>query len=91
MVNRSRADMDELRALHGGCCEECGSTRHLEFAHKEATTVTGMSRGINARYLDIKKHPERYRLLCQHCHRRYDGETWRSRTKRKFDSDEVPF
>jgi len=35
----------------------------------------GESRGKNRRTLDIKKYKkERFRLLCPHCHRKYDKD-----------------
>ena len=42
----------------------------LEFAHLSPTDVRGRGRGQWERYLDVKRHPDRYLLLC-HTHHRF--------------------
>lgn len=62
--------MAELREQFGGVCQAkgCERTTGLEFAHIQPTNVNGRGRGQAVRYHDIKKHPERFRLLCRPCH-----------------------
>lgn len=57
---------------YGGECEECSTTSKLEFAHKETTGLNGWGRGRKERVYDVIKNPDKYRLLCKDCHKRYD-------------------
>ena len=59
----------------GGKCAQCPSTEHLEFAHLEPTGLSGAGRGRKERLYNILKHPEKYVLLCIHCHDEFDGMT----------------
>jgi hypothetical protein len=61
-------DMEALRAERGGRCEVCGSLVRLEWAHVQPTGLAGRGRGLQRRYLDVKRHPCAYRLLCHACH-----------------------
>lgn len=83
IINRAnewcRLQLIKLRASRGNCCEHCGKKLkmshgkpNLEFAHICATLLSGMSRGRNRRVMDIKKHPECYKLLCKTCHKYFD-------------------
>lgn len=64
----------ELRNQFGGKCEDCDTWENLEFAHKEHTKLSGKGRGRKERYYDIKKHPDKYMLVCHVCHVTYDRE-----------------
>jgi hypothetical protein len=75
-ANYTSADMERLRQLRGRRCEEktptgerCPEAFRLEFAHVGPTGLCGRGRGLNWRVLDILKHPECYRLVCQAHHR----------------------
>ena len=50
----------------------CGTTSKLEFAHKEETELSGRGRGRKERVYDVIKNPDKYRLLCEDCHKDYD-------------------
>jgi hypothetical protein len=69
----------QLVAERGGACEGlpgqplCGSTEELEFAHTAPTGLNGRGRGYTQRVIDVRNHPECYRLLCDVCHLRLDG------------------
>lgn len=74
--------LHDLRYERGACCEECGvklkrnkrnGLYNLEFAHIKPTGLNGKGRGLRRRYLDIKRNPDAYKLLCFICHRRLDG------------------
>lgn len=71
--------LELLREARGGRCERCHSKRKkvLEFAHIKPTTLNGRGRGQSRRYLDIKRNPTSYRLLCKACHKLFDrtGDT----------------
>ena len=60
----------ELKAAWGNVCNmvDCNNTHGLEFAHVAPTPLNGRGRGQSVRYYDIKKHPERYLLICRSCH-----------------------
>lgn len=62
----------KLRVSYGNCCDMCGSTESLEFAHTRDNGFSGMGRGRKERYYNIKNNPNDYRLLCKKCHRIYD-------------------
>lgn len=68
-----RAKRQEEIVRRGGACEECGSTKQLEFAHTKPTGLQGMGRGFNERVLDVLRNPDAYRLLCRSCHMRLDA------------------
>ena len=90
-MNYSSRDMNKLRREHGGRCERCGSRRKLEFAHQQQTGLSGQGRGLNHRYLDIKKHPEAYDLLCHACHRRDPGyQSWKQQSPAKAKTTTWP-
>lgn len=63
----------------GAACAHCGLQWDLEFAHKEPTRVKGRGRGKSRRLADIRKHPEKYLLLCVECHATFDGRQRRRR------------
>jgi 5-methylcytosine-specific restriction endonuclease McrA len=62
---RVRARLIEER---GGRCERCGSTWALEFAHVKPTGLSGRGRGYTQRVIDVRDHPDAYKLLCSVCH-----------------------
>lgn len=57
-------------------CWECGYNDllgvGLEFAHVKPTKLSGQGRGFYARYRDVLKNPDCYRLMCCDCHKRFD-------------------
>lgn len=63
-----------LLLYRGGRCQGvgCSCEKNLEFAHLKPTSVVGRGRGRSDRYLDIKRNPDAYILLCRDCHRRFD-------------------
>lgn len=69
--------MEGMRQKYGGACfnPDCRDIVGLEFCHLEPTEVKGANRGRNKRYYDIKKHLDKYTLLCDDCHRRFDCGT----------------
>jgi 5-methylcytosine-specific restriction endonuclease McrA len=56
----------------GGSCQECGSTKKLEFAHIKPTNLSGWGRGRKERYYDVKNNKDCYKLLCKKCHKELD-------------------
>ncbi len=62
-----------LVAKRGGKCEDCPNTKPLEWAHVKPTALNGDGRGYNRRTLDIRDHPDCYKLLCKSCHNILDG------------------
>lgn len=69
-----RQEMERLRHERGYRCQFCPSVYvKLEWAHLRPTGLRGEGRGSNHRALDIKRHPERYVLLCVPCHRGLDA------------------
>jgi len=52
--------------------ERCPSKETLEFAHMKETGLNGEGRGQNHRAIDIKNHPDSYKLLCKECHLKFD-------------------
>jgi hypothetical protein len=89
--------LERLRQLHGGSCQHvgskglCGSKHKLEFAHLQPTGLQGRGRGSRARYLDIKRHPLAYALLCRQHHLLLDGPYGRSEPQQPAEKDPVPF
>lgn len=65
--------MAGLRAGRGNCCEQCGSTSDLEWAHLWPTGLKGRGRGLSQRVHDITNNPSAYRLLCRVHHALLDG------------------
>lgn len=63
----------ENLARYNNRCSLCGKTEDLEFAHLQATLLSGCGRGSRQRHLDIKRHPDRYTLLCKSCHTEFDN------------------
>lgn len=68
-------EMKKLRLIFGGHCIVCGGKKQLEFAHLEPTDVVGKGRGSKHRMLDIKRHMDKYELLCKNCHKLKDNGT----------------
>lgn len=68
----------QLVADRGGECEECGSKEKMEFAHLGETGLYGAGRGRKERYYDVIRNPDKYKLLCQRCHKRLDTSVSRS-------------
>jgi hypothetical protein len=58
-------------------CVSCGSQMDLQFAHIKKTNLSGRSRGLVKRYLDITQNPDCYTILCGNhkhsCHILYDN------------------
>lgn len=72
-----------LRKARGGHCEDCNKRLawrprrriwNLEFAHVKPTGLSGEGRGLRQRYMDIKRNPECYALLCWFCHKKRDNK-----------------
>lgn len=63
-----------VRAWFGGKCFHCGVIYDLEFAHVLPTGIKSKGRGQARRLYDILKHPASYMLLCDTCHKAYDGK-----------------
>jgi len=55
----------ELKNKYGNRCYFCGQTWLLEFAHVKPTKLSGRSRGLISRYIDIKNNPDCYLLTCK--------------------------
>jgi len=69
-----KARYDQIKE-RGSKCQLCESPwkDDLVFAHKIGFRwMYGISRGRNARVLEVRKYPERFLLLCHCCHRNYD-------------------
>lgn len=81
----------KLRAKFGDACQECGADEHLEFAHKIGFRRSGNNRGRNARILEVKKHPRRFRLLCNSCHQKYDYRNPLTKKEAQAQASEAPF
>ena len=58
--------------LFGPYCQFCGGIEQLEFSHRKPTGLSGRSRGLIKRYLDVIRNPQCYQVLCKSCHREYD-------------------
>lgn len=94
MTNYSARDMSDLRQQFGGKCVEChaphsiirGKIAPLEFAHKPGFEIGFNGRGSNARFLEIRSHPERFLLLCFKCHRGYDQKGQREQRRAAGES-----
>jgi len=72
MGRQSRRGRNELRARWGGACQICGYSRclsALQFHHVDRTHKEG--RG-GAKIGEIKRHPERFILVCSNCHHELD-------------------
>ena len=54
----------EARRRLGGKCFVCGTNRRLEFHHIKYTRSSKQ----NWNEVEVLKHPERFRLLCNKCH-----------------------
>ena len=68
MGRQSRRARNELRIKWGGACQICGYDRclaALQFHHLDPSEKKGRS---NALISEIKKHPERFQLVCANCH-----------------------
>lgn len=77
-----------LITKHGGCCSNCGESRHwvLEF-HHEGDKEFGVGSLLGGRLSKAKKESEKCILLCSNCHREIHNEykeTTCSRTKIKM-------
>lgn len=73
-------ELQRLKLLRGNRCETCGDPSFdLEFAHLAPTGLKGEGRGKQARMLDIRKQPEKYKLLCMACHDQLDGRIRRKK------------
>ena len=67
--------MADLRETWGGRCVVDSSTDRLQFAHLKKTELSGTNgRGLPQRVHDIRRHPDRYVLLCQDCHVKLDND-----------------
>ena len=71
-----RQRVQQLRDERGNKCESCEEPErwtkgkcNLQFAHVKPTGLNGVGRGQTQRYLDIKRNPGSYKLLCAGCHR----------------------
>ncbi len=64
---------DQLLEILGGRCRDCGQTWGLEFAHTDSTECTGRGRGMWQRLKDVRENISKYTLLCQPCHKAFDG------------------
>lgn len=82
VLARRKKTRAALESIFGGKCNHCGSVQYLEFAHKEDTPILTMfhvlnnpthSRGQDSVYADIKRHLDKYLLLCRPCHRKFDS------------------
>lgn len=64
----------EERAKRNNTCEDCtivgSDDLILEFHHIAETDINGIGRGLNRRASDIRKYPDRYKLLCPDCHKK---------------------
>jgi hypothetical protein len=61
----------------GGKCVKCAALTPLEFAHLKKTPILRLrrGRGLKHRLLDVKKHIDKYCLMCDVCHDISDGRT----------------
>lgn len=62
-------------ALLGKECYFCGSRKRKDAhaAHVEPTGLNGAGRGMDRRFRDVIKNPEKYRRMCASCHRKFDA------------------
>jgi len=63
----------------GGKCVKCGSKEklhlhHIKYAKDSARWVEGKPDPYNEREKEALEHPERFELLCTHCHGNYHRE-----------------
>lgn len=72
--------IERLRKQWGDDCVVCGTRwrrrrnrTQLEFAHVKATRLYGPGRGQKHRYLDIRRNPHAYVLMCRPCHKAFDA------------------
>lgn len=90
-INRLRESLLASRAYR---CEDCGAEYHiddkgrpsLEWSHVAPTGLSGASRGLSRRLLDVKRNPESYRLRCKSCHAAADGRTLSAAT---YNAEEI--
>ena len=79
MVNRSNLYARKLRERliiqGGGECSFCGEKSILEFAHIKPTKLSGKSRGMKKRILDVKNNWSCYLLTCDRCNYLAEGTT----------------
>ncbi len=77
----AKSQILRLRAARGNACEDCGRSLriargkpNLQFAHLQPTGLSGEGRGRKERVIDIRRHPESYKLLCVDCHLSFDAQ-----------------
>jgi hypothetical protein len=70
----SKRKRQEKIAKRGSCCEFCGNTENLQFAHIFETELNGRGRGQWKRTLDLLRNPDAYVLSCDTCHKKLDKE-----------------
>jgi len=94
---REKRENSRQHALRGNKCEEpgCNSRRNLDFSHIKHTPILdkpwvkenrfnpSANRGMKNRVLDIRKYPDRYKLMDRSHNRLFDnwrkqnpGKTW---------------
>ena len=64
---RAREVKDKARQLLGGCCQLCGTTNNLHFAHVKYHRKKRASSHQVA--TDVFRYPDDFLLLCEDCHR----------------------
>lgn len=71
--NRTRTrERNAMRAVFGGACQRCGYSRcqaALHFHHLNSEEKRRYSRyDSGASPAEVRRHPERFQLLCANCH-----------------------
>lgn len=76
----------------GDNCEPTIENGEFQFAHRHGflTDVDGTGRGQSRRVHDISNHPISYLLLCDKCHKKYDGRTGKKPTMEVEIVEEPP-
>lgn len=68
----------------------CTGKDNLECAHVQFTKLSGRTgRGMDRRYRDVLKCPDKYRPICKACHKTFDA--LRKLHEARAPKDEIPF
>lgn len=81
----------KLRAFQaiGAACVFCKTAESIQAAHVLATGLKSAGRGMDRRYQDVLKHPDKYRPMCKNCHRTFDA--LRKLYEAQEPREEIPF
>lgn len=70
-------------------CVFCHDGQDLHCAHVGRTLLKGPGRGMQQRYSDVLKNPDKYRPMCKDCHRTFDALV--ASIRKEPPVEEIPF